>query len=69
MELIRHISFFDCPGHYILMETMINGTAGMDAALLFIQANDQYLQSQTSEHLAVVENIDLENIIIIQNKI
>lgn len=69
LELLRHISFVDCPGHDILMATMLNGAAVMDAALLLIQANDPCPQPQTSEHLAAVENMDLENIIIVQNKI
>ena len=69
LELLRHISFVDCPGHDILMATMLSGAAVMDAALLLIQANDPCPQPQTSEHLAAVENMDLENIIIIQNKI
>ena len=29
-KLIRHVSFVDCPGHDILMATMLNGTAVMD---------------------------------------
>lgn len=33
---IRHVSFVDCPGHDILMATMLNGAAVMDAALLLI---------------------------------
>ncbi|CAE7866521.1 eIF2gamma [Symbiodinium sp. KB8] len=57
-ELVRHISFVDCPGHDILMATMLNGAAVMDAALLL-----------TSEHLAAVEIMQLNNIIILQNKI
>ena len=36
LELIRHISFVDCPGHDILMATMLTGAAVMDAALLLI---------------------------------
>lgn len=31
-----HVSFVDCPGHDILMATMLNGAAVMDAALLLI---------------------------------
>lgn len=69
LELIRHVSFVDCPGHDILMATMLNGAAVMDAALLLIAANEPCPQPQTSEHLAAVENMDLKNIIIIQNKI
>ena len=34
--LIRHVSFVDCPGHDILMATMLNGAAVMDAALLLV---------------------------------
>lgn len=37
-ELVRHVSFVDCPGHDILMATMLNGAAVMDAALLLIGA-------------------------------
>ena len=69
MTLLRHISFVDCPGHDILMATMLNGAAVMDAALLLVAANVPCPQPQTSEHLAAVENMDVKNIIIVQNKI
>lgn len=69
LQLNRHISFVDCPGHDILMATMLNGAAVMDAALLLVAANEPCPQPQTSEHLAAVENMNLKNIIIIQNKI
>lgn len=38
-QLVRHVSFVDCPGHDILMATMLNGAAVMDAALLLIAGN------------------------------
>jgi len=69
MKLIRHVSFVDCPGHDILMATMLNGAAVMDAALLLIAGNETCPQPQTSEHLAAVEIMKLENIIILQNKV
>lgn len=69
ITLQRHISFVDCPGHDILMATMLNGAAVMDAALLLVAANEPCPQPQTSEHLAAVEKMNLKNIIIIQNKI
>ncbi|GFR50164.1 hypothetical protein Agub_g12329, partial [Astrephomene gubernaculifera] len=69
MELIRHVSFVDCPGHDILMATMLNGAAVMDGALLLIAANETCPQPQTSEHLAAVEIMRLKDIIILQNKI
>jgi len=69
MELLRHVSFVDCPGHDILMATMLNGAAVMDAALLLIAGNETCPQPQTSEHLAAIEIMRLEHIIILQNKI
>ena len=69
LNLLRHISFVDCPGHDILMATMLNGASVMDAALLLIASNMECPQPQTREHLAAVENMELENIIIVQNKI
>ncbi|KAL0221494.1 hypothetical protein RCL1_001348 [Eukaryota sp. TZLM3-RCL] len=69
MELVRHISFVDCPGHDILMATMLNGAAVMDAALLLVASNEQCPQPQTQEHLAAVQIMNLRHIIILQNKI
>ncbi|KAJ1339349.1 eukaryotic translation initiation factor 2 subunit 3 [Batrachochytrium salamandrivorans] len=39
MRLMRHVSFVDCPGHDILMATMLNGAAVMDAALFRSQTD------------------------------
>ena len=69
MQLLRHVSFVDCPGHDILMATMLNGAAVMDGALLLIAANEPCPQPQTSEHLAAVEIMRLRHIIILQNKV
>jgi translation initiation factor 2 gamma subunit (eIF-2gamma) len=69
MKLIRHVSFVDCPGHDILMATMLNGAAVMDAALLLIAGNETCPQPQTMEHLAAVEIMELKHIIILQNKV
>ncbi|EDV25000.1 eukaryotic translation initiation factor 2 gamma [Trichoplax adhaerens] len=68
-RLERHVSFVDCPGHDILMATMLNGAAVMDAALLLIAGNESCPQPQTSEHLAAIEIMKLNHIIILQNKI
>merc|ERR1712159_163951 len=69
LVLRRHVSFVDCPGHDILMATMLNGASVMDAALLLIAGNEPCPQPQTSEHLAAVEIMKLAHIIILQNKI
>lgn len=68
-QLVRHVSFVDCPGHDILMATMLNGAAVMDAALLLIAGNESCPQPQTSEHLAAIEIMKLKHMIILQNKI
>ncbi|CAH2080211.1 unnamed protein product [Thlaspi arvense] len=69
MKLVRHVSFVDCPGHDILMATMLNGAAIMDGALLLIAANEPCPQPQTAEHLASVDLMNLKDIIILQNKV
>lgn len=69
MKLLRHVSFVDCPGHDILMSTMLSGAAVMDAALLLIAGNETCPQPQTSEHLAAIEIMKLNHIIILQNKV
>jgi translation initiation factor 2 subunit 3 len=69
LKLVRHVSFVDCPGHDILMATMLNGAAVMDAALLLIAGNEPCPQPQTSEHLAAIDIMKLKHILILQNKI
>lgn len=66
---LRHVSFVDCPGHDILMATMLSGAAVMDAALLLIAGNEPCPQPQTSEHLAAIEIMKLKHIIVLQNKV
>lgn len=68
-RLIRHVSFVDCPGHDVLMTTMLTGTAIMDAALLLVAANEPCPQPQTTEHLFALEVMNLKRVIVVQNKI
>ncbi|CAK7274141.1 eukaryotic translation initiation factor 2 subunit gamma [Sporothrix epigloea] len=68
-RLLRHVSFVDCPGHDILMSTMLSGAAVMDAALLLIAGNETCPQPQTSEHLAAIQIMKLDKVIILQNKV
>ena len=65
MVLQRHISFVDCPGHDLLMATMLAGASVMDASLLLIAANEPCPQPQTREHLAAVEIMPMKHIIIL----
>lgn len=69
LKLVRHVSFVDCPGHDVLMATMLNGTAIMDAVLLLIAANEPCPQPQTTEHLFAVEIMNVKKVLVVQNKI
>ena len=64
----RYISFIDCPGHEMLMATMLSGAALIDAAILVIAANEG-IKPQTREHLIALKAKKVNQIIIIQNKI
>lgn len=64
----RYISFIDCPGHEMLMATMLSGAALIDAAILVVAANEG-IKPQTKEHLTALQAKKVEKIIIVQNKI
>ncbi|UCH89145.1 MAG: translation initiation factor IF-2 subunit gamma [Thermoplasmata archaeon] len=68
-EYLRSVSFVDSPGHETLMATMLSGTALMNGSLLLIAANEKCPQPQTKEHLMGLSIANVNNIIIIQNKI
>lgn len=65
----RSISFVDSPGHETLMATMLTGASIMDGAVLVIAANEECPQPQTQEHLMGLEISNVEDIVIVQNKI
>lgn len=69
MSLVRHLSFVDCPGHEVLMATMLNATAIMDAAMLVISAKEPCPRPQTAEHLAAADLIGLKHFVTVQNKL
>ncbi len=64
----RYVSFIDCPGHEMLMATMLSGAALIDAAILVIAANEG-IKPQTKEHLIALQSKKVDKIIIVQNKI
>ena len=64
----RYISFIDCPGHEMLMATMLSGAALIDAAILVIASNEG-IKPQTKEHLIALQAKKVNKIIIVQNKI
>lgn len=68
-EFQRAVSFVDAPGHEALMATMLSGAAVMDGALLVVAADEECPQPQTREHLAAIQIVGIDKIIIVQNKI
>ena len=68
-EFERGLSFVDAPGHEALMATMLSGAAVMDGAVLVIAADEPCPQPQTREHLAAMEIMGIDKIVIAQNKI
>ena len=64
----RYISFVDCPGHEMLMATMLSGAALIDAAVLVVAANEG-IKPQTKEHLIALQAKKVDKILIVQNKI
>lgn len=67
--LIRRVSFVDAPGHEVLMATMLSGASIMDGAILVVAANERVPMPQTREHLAAMDIIGMEKVIVCQNKI
>lgn len=68
-EIVRSVSLVDAPGHETLMANVLSGAAIMDGALLMVAANEEVPQPQTREHLAALDKVGIENIIVVQNKI
>jgi translation initiation factor 2 subunit 3 len=64
----RYVSFVDCPGHEMLMVTMLSGAALIDGAILLVAANEG-IKPQTKEHLIALQAKNINKIIIVQNKI
>jgi translation initiation factor 2 subunit 3 len=69
MELVRHVSFIDCPGHNLLMSTMLNGTCVMDSTILVESISNKTIPArQTEEHIKAANILGLKNAIVCMNK-
>jgi translation initiation factor 2 subunit 3 len=68
--LMNHISFVDCPGHNMLLATMLNGTSVMDYTLTIESAVNTHIPApQTLEHIDCIKNLNIKNIGIVLNKV
>lgn len=64
----EEIGIVDVPGHEKFVKNMLAGAAGIDAALLVIDANEG-IMPQTQEHAAILSLLGIENFIIVLTKI
>lgn len=67
--LVKYVSFVDVPGHDLLMATMLNGAAVMDAAIMIVAADLPCPQAQTEEHLIAAETLGLKHFLVAQTKL
>lgn len=62
------VSFVDAPGHHSYIHTMVKGATVVDIAILVTDVRREPMQTQTTEHLAILSILDVRNIIVVQNK-
>jgi len=63
----REVGIVDVPGHRDFVENMLAGITGIDAALLVVAA-DEGIQPQTTEHLAIIDLLQIPGGIIALTK-
>jgi translation initiation factor 2 subunit 3 len=68
-ELVRVVSFVDCPGHESLMANMLSGATVMDGAMLVIAANESVPRPQTKEHAMALQILGVKSVVVVQNKL
>ena len=64
----EEVGIVDVPGHRAFIENMLAGIGGIDAVLLVI-ASDEGVMPQTSEHLAILDLLQIKNGIVVLTKI
>lgn len=70
MELVKHISFVDCPGHNDLLLTMMSGVSVMDHSIVVVSAADNISEKrQLKEHIAAANVSELNNYLVCMNKL
>lgn len=62
------LGIVDVPGHRDFIENMLAGVGGIDAAILVV-ASDEGVMPQTREHLAILDLLGVENIVVALTKI
>ncbi len=69
-ELVHHLSFIDCPGHYELIMTMLSNIELMQGAIVVVSAAEPINKKpQLLQHLLAIKIANFENVIICLNKL
>jgi translation initiation factor 2 subunit 3 len=69
-DIVNHLSFIDCPGHYELIITMLSSIKLMDGIILVISAAEELCKKpQLLQHLLAIKLGKFENVIILLNKL
>ena len=70
MDLVKHISFVDCPGHNDLLLTMMSGVSVMDHSIVVVSAADNINEKrQLKEHISAANVSELNNYLVCLNKL
>lgn len=70
LDLLRHYSFVDCPGHHSYMGTMLSAPSVVDGAILVVAANTPCPAPQTAEHMSAAHMLGMsDKVIVAQNKV
>jgi selenocysteine-specific elongation factor len=64
----QELGIVDVPGHRDFIENMLAGVGGIDAALLVIAA-DEGVMPQTSEHLAILDLLQIQRGLVVISKV
>lgn len=69
-ELVHHLSFVDCPGHYELIITMLSNIEVMDGIILVVSAAEVLSDKpQLLQHMQAIQIGNFENVIVLFNKL
>ncbi len=69
-ELVHHVSFIDCPGHYQLIITMMSCIKLMDGIILVVSAAEEISKKpQLIQHIMAIKMSGIKNVIVLLNKL
>jgi translation initiation factor 2 subunit 3 len=69
-QLVNHISWVDCPGHLQYIQTTLSAISLMDCAIVIVSADQPINKKpQLIQHLKATKLMNLDNLIVVMNKI